>query len=124
MMGLEELRERKDILMQIDWELTPLEAVEMFDHRAGGLKSRLQVRSQNQKHYFFCVDNWQETPRVVLKERSVKKSRVIAQISAPQELLEECLRQYGGRQGLFPPSEALKNWLRQSLFAGNPGGIS
>ncbi len=54
MMGLEELRERKDILMQIDWELSPLEAVEMFDHRAGGLKSRLQVRSQNQKHYFFA----------------------------------------------------------------------
>lgn len=117
MMGLEELRERKDILAEIDWELTPLEAVEMFDHRAGGLKSRLQVRSSKEKHYFFCVDNWQEKPRLVLKERSIKESRVIAEIHPPGDLLEECILQYGGRQGLFPPSEALKTWLRQSLFS-------
>lgn len=119
MMGLEELRERKDILVHIDWELTPLEAVEMFDHRAGGLKSRLQVRSYKEKHYFFCVDNWQEKPRLVLKERSVKQSRTIAELEAPKDLLEECIFQYGGRQGLFPPSEALKLWLRKNLFCEN-----
>ncbi len=120
MMGLEELRQRKDILVQIDWELTPLEAVEMFDHRTGGLKSRLQVRSYKEKHYFFCVDNWREEPRLVLKERSIKESRVIAEVCAPKELLQECILQYGDRQGLFPPSEALKEWLRKNLFYQNP----
>ncbi len=119
MMGLEELRGRRDILAQIDWEITPLEAVEMFDHRAGGLKSRLQVRSPGQKHYFFCVDNWDESPRLLLKERSVKESITLAELPAPKDLLEECVLQYGGRKGLFPPSEALNLWLRENLFREN-----
>lgn len=119
MMGLEQLRHEKDILDQIDWELTPFEAVEMFDHRTGGLKSRLRLRSPKGKYYFFCVDNWQEEPRVVLKERSLKESRTIAEISAPKGLLRECVRQYGGRQGLFPLCEPLRLWLMECLYAGN-----
>ena len=116
MMDLESLKSRPEILSEINWEMTPLEAVEMFDHRARGMHQRLQVRNPGQRYYFFCVDNWHEAPRLVLKERSVKESRVTAQIQAPAQLLEECVQEHGGRQGLFPLTEALAGWLRKRLF--------
>ncbi len=45
MMDLAALREMPDILGLIDWDLTPQEAVEMFDHRARVMERRLRVRS-------------------------------------------------------------------------------
>ncbi|MGQ9858998.1 MAG: DVU0772 family protein [Thermodesulfobacteriota bacterium] len=115
-MDLEELRRAKGILTEIDWELTPLEAVEMFDHRARGGHSRLQVRDPAKRYYFFCVDNWGESPTLVLKERSIKHSKVIARLQAPEALLRECVEQNGGRKGLFPLTEALERWLRDALY--------
>jgi hypothetical protein len=116
MLDLAALRNRSDILDLIDWELTPQEAVEMFDHRARGMERRLQVRSVREKRYFFCVDNWQERPRLVLKERSVKEARVIAEIDAPDALLIACARAHGNRKALFPLSDELTDWLRARLY--------
>ncbi len=115
MMDLDALRGRRDLLDRIDWELTPQEAVEMFDHRTRGLERRLQVRGSGEKHYFFCVDNWRERPELILKERSIKEARVIARIDAPSELLQACVRERGDRKGLFPLSPALQEWLRKRL---------
>jgi hypothetical protein len=115
-MNLQALKQRGDILEQIDWDLTPQEAVEMFDHRARGLERRLQVRDPRHKSYFFCVDNWGARPRLVLKERSVKEARVIAEIQAPDDLLDDCVDQYGNRKGLYPLTQELKRWLRGQLY--------
>ncbi len=115
-MDLAALRERPDILGLIDWDLTPQEAVEMFDHRARGMERRLRVRSPEERHYFFCVDNWGRRPRVVLKQRSIKEAKVIAEIEAPEGLLSACVMAHGGRKGLFPLSDELKGWLRGRLY--------
>jgi len=120
-MDLAGLRNRSDILRLIDWDLTPQEAVEMFDHRARGLERRLQVRSGEEKSYFFCVDNWRGSPRLVLKERSIKEAKVIAEIEAPQDLLLACARAHGNRKALFPLSEELAEWLRGRLYERNGG---
>jgi|YNPNPStandDraft_1061719.scaffolds.fasta_scaffold20339_4 hypothetical protein len=116
MMDLEGLRQRPDILELIEWDLTPQEAVEMFDHRARGLDRRLRVRSTKEPHYFFCVDNWGERPRLVLKERSVKEAKVIAEVEAPDELLIACVRAHCSRKGLFPLSDELQAWLRERVY--------
>lgn len=116
MMDLAALLQRPDILGLIEWDLTPQEAVEMFDHRARGLERRLRVRSPEEKHYFFCVDNWGTRPRLVLKQRSIKEAKVIAEIEAPDELLNACVEAHGGRKGLFPLSDELKVWLRGRIY--------
>jgi hypothetical protein len=116
MMDLAALKGRRDILERIEWDLTPQEAVEMFDHRARGREQRLRVRNLSEKRFFFCVDNWKDTPQLVLKERSIKEAKVIAQIQAPMELLQNCVKRFGSRKGLFPLSGELGGWLRESLY--------
>jgi hypothetical protein len=116
MMGLAQLRLRPDILMGIEWELTPEEAVEAFDHRARGLERRLQIRNSSEKRLFFCVDNWHDKPRLILKERSIKQARVIAEIEAPEDLLSACVVSHGNRKGLFPLSSELAAWLQSQLY--------
>jgi hypothetical protein len=116
MMDLPSLKGQRDILERIEWDLTPQEAVEMFDHRARGREQRLRVRDLSEKRLFFCVDNWKDEPRLVLKERSIKDARVIAQIQAPMEMLQDCVKRFGSRKGLFPPSEELIGWLRERLY--------
>ena len=117
MLDLETLRRRKDILERVDWELTPQEAVEMFDHRARGQAERFRIRDPAEKRYFFCVDNWHEAPRLVLKERSIKEARVVAEIRVPEDLLSECVGKFGNRKGLFPLTGELSRWLSELLFS-------
>jgi hypothetical protein len=115
MMNLEELRKHMDILARVEWDLTPQDAIERFSLKSRSRDTRFQVRDSSEKHYYFCVDNWKEHPKLVLKERSLKESRSIAEIDAPFDLLVASVREHGGGKGVYPLSDSLRGWLGKNL---------
>ena len=115
MMDLEALRRRIEILEKIEWDLTPQEAIERFSLKSRTSDRRSKVSDPKEKHYYFCVDNWGDHPRLVLKERSLKQSRSVAQVDAPPHLVMASVRDHGGGKGVFALNEALYKWLQDRL---------
>jgi len=95
----------------IDWEMTPDLTFGTFESWGG----RERIRSNRERICYFFIDNWGKEPKLCLMERGVKHARVLAEISAPPEMVQECVRQQGTSSS-FEKSYAINSVIRQWLL--------
>lgn len=100
-----------DVSSTIDWEMTPEYTFGTFESWGG----RERVRSMNERIYYFFIDNWDDTPKLCLMERGIKHARVVAEIAAPRELVDNCLKNQG-KAALFERSFAIDSVLQEWLM--------
>ena len=84
--------------------------------------SKLWIRSLEERFYYFFIDNWQEPAKLCLMERGLKFARVVAEIRAPQEMLESCILGQGQKIGLdrsFCINKEIKQWLLDNILNAN-----
>jgi len=94
----------------IDWEITPELTFTMFESWG----SRLWIRNLDERYYYFFIDNWKKPAKLCLMERGIKFARVIAEIAAPQKMIDSCVEGQGKKIGLdksFSINAELKEWL-------------
>ena len=115
---LETLKERPDILSRVEWDLTPQEAIELYSLKSRLNDRRYQVRSPDETCLYFCVDTWEDAPRLLLKERSTRGAQNVATVDAPPELLREAVSAGGGGKGAFALTDPLRDWLKGRLEKG------
>ncbi len=99
----------------IDWEMTPEYTFGTFESWGG----RERVRSKNERIFYFFIDNWGDTPKLCLMERGIKYARVVAEILAPVEMIEQCVNRQGKVaffERSFAIDEALKKWLLANVI--------
>lgn len=95
----------------IDWEMTPDLTFGTFESWGG----RERIRNNRERICYFFIDNWGKEPKLCLMERGVKHARVLAEISAPAEMVRECVRQQGTSSS-FEKSYAINSAIRQWLL--------
>ena len=105
----------------IDWDITPALTFTIFE--SWGSKER-NIRTKSERYYYFYIDSWQEPAKVCLMERGIKHARVMAEIDAPQELIQNCIAAQGEKAGLdkcYAVDAALKQWLMDHILTGDGG---
>jgi len=95
----------------IDWEMTPDMSFGTFESWGG----RERIRNNRERICYFFIDNWGKEPKLCLMERGVKHAKVLAEISAPPEMVKECVRQQGTSSS-FEKSYAINGIIRQWLL--------
>jgi len=120
-MGLQELRQRRDIIDKIDWEMTPEKAVDMYlEWGAGWTRGNDFARSGDESYYFVIYD-WESPPQVTLLRRDSKEVEELAKIPVDKELFLRSLDEGGIKPGVgvYNPTKDLKKCLSEVL-AGPP----
>jgi hypothetical protein len=117
---LDELNGHRDIIGQIDWEMTPETAVETYlEWGTGWSRKGSYVSHPDQQSYYFVVYNWESPLQVTLVRRDAKEMEELAKIRAPEDLIQGTI-DAGGRKpgvGVYAVSEDLKGWLKGALNA-------
>lgn len=118
MWGLEELKEHREIVDQIDWEMTPEKAVETYlEWGTGWSRKDDFVRHAGQEALYFAIYAWEQPPQVTLIRRSMLEAVEIAKIHAPEELIRNAVDEAGRKPGVgvYAITEELEQWLRAAL---------
>ena len=106
----------------IDWDITPALTFTIFE--SWGSKER-NIRTKSERYYYFYIDSWQEPAKLCLMERGIKHARVMAEIDAPQEMIQRCIAAQGEKAGLdkcYAVDKDLKQWLTDNILKGDGGG--
>lgn len=105
--------------MPIDWNLSPEDAVTLYLEWGNNnwRGEHPPVRSKDDVATYFVVDNWGATPTVRLVRRNSEEAVDLVTLSLPPDLERAFLAEYGGLKGVFEPTPAIKNWLKQELYA-------
>ncbi|MBI5556698.1 MAG: DUF1566 domain-containing protein [Deltaproteobacteria bacterium] len=103
-----------DVIPAIDWQLIPAETFGIFESWGG----RERVKSAKERFYYFFIDTWEEPATLCLMERGIKFARVLARIAAPQELIDNAVKNQGKTMGLdksYAIDDTLKTWLIKNV---------
>jgi len=115
MMNLEQLKEKRDLVNRVDWQMTPEKAVEMYlEWGSGWIRGNDFVSSADDESIYFVIFDWEDQPTLAtLIKRDVEGMEELAKIEIPQELFHESWHLDGKRPGgtVHPPSQRLKEWL-------------
>ncbi len=117
-MGLQELRQRRDIVDKIDWDMTPEKAVDMYlEWGAGWTRGNDFVRSGDEESYYFVIYDWETPPQVTLLRRDSKEVEELAKIPVDKELFFMSIEEGGKKAGVgvYNPTKELKKWLSKVL---------
>lgn len=99
------------VISPIDWDMTPDSSFGTFESWGG----RERVRNNDECVYYFFVDNWGNEPKLCLMERAVKHAKVMAEITAPPEIIKHCVKSQGS-SSIFEKSYAINEQIKQWLI--------
>jgi Protein of unknown function (DUF1566) len=106
----------------IDWEMTPDLSFGTYESWGG----RERVRNNSERIYYFFVDAWGDKPKVCLMERGIKHAKILAEIDAPQDIVQRCVDEQGLAarfERSFAIDETLKQWLIDTVLDGGDNSL-
>ena len=122
MMGLEEIRRHPEISSDIDWEMTPEEAVTLYLEWGNNWShGKHLIRSKSDQSLYFVVNTWEDPPRIFLIQRNLEEAVELAMIELPETLRNTFLESVGHRKGVYPLNTEIRAWLERRLYTASGG---
>jgi len=118
--NLQELKDHREIIDQLDWDMTPEKAVETYlEWGTGWSRKDDFVRYAGQVAYYFVVYDWEKPLRVTLIRRDVEGMEEIAAIDAPRDLIQAAIDEGGKKPGVgvYAITDELAAWLENALYS-------
>ncbi|MBI5559126.1 MAG: hypothetical protein HY885_15980, partial [Deltaproteobacteria bacterium] len=115
----------REIINEIDWNMTPEKAVDMYlEWGAGWTRGNDFVSGNNQSIYFVLFD-WETPPQATLIRRNMKEAVELAKIPVPDNFFREACAEDGYRPGgtVHRLNDRLKQWLAKEI-SGPPVDLS
>jgi hypothetical protein len=119
-MQLEELRKNSGIINDIDWEMTPEDAVTRYlEWGTSWSRGRNMVRSKNDVSYYFTISTWHDPPKIHFMKINTDEALELATIEIPKKLRDRFLETAPSGKGVFPLNEEIKEWLEEQIWREN-----
>lgn len=116
MLTLNDLKKRRDLINEIDWDMTPEEAVRLYlewgNNWAGG---NYVIRSKNDVSHYFVVNTWRGKPLVFLVKRNSEIAEELAEFELPPALEMQFMKSVGNNRGVFSIEGPAREWLKKEL---------
>lgn len=117
MMNLDQIKGNNDLINEIDWEMTPEEAVRLYLEWGNNWASgNYVIRSKDDETLYFVINTWKENPIVYLVRRNSEDAREIARIRVPEDLARRYMAENGNLKGVYAIEGEVKTWLRRELL--------
>ena len=125
MLTVDELKSNRPLLNEIDWEMTPEKAVEMYlEWGSGWTRGNDFVASDSDESLYFVIFDW-ETPQATLIKRTVEGAEELAKVPVPKALFDAAWHEDGKVPGgsVHRINQQLKEYLAKTL-SGPPVDLS
>jgi hypothetical protein len=116
MMGLEGIRKDHELINEIDWDMTPEEAVTLYLEWGNNWTHGKMVKSKNDVSHYFVVNTWDEPPKIYLIKRNSEEAVELAIIDMPEKLREDFLESVAHNKGVYAINEEVRAWLEKELY--------
>jgi len=116
MIGMNELKQRKDMIESIDWDMTPEEAVTLYLEWGNNWAHGRVIRSKADFSNYFVVYSWDERPVIYLVRRNSEGAEDLAELQMPPDIEAWFLESVGHNKGVYAVEGEVREWLENELF--------
>ncbi len=117
-MQLEDIKANDDLLNEIDWDMTPEEAVRLYLEWGNNWANskRYVIRSSDDETYYFVVYAWDEEPYILFIRRNSADAEELAKIEIPKDLQIDFQESIGDNRGVYAVEGKVREWLQSRLY--------
>jgi len=116
MMKLDDIKKDTKLINEIDWDMTPEEAVRLYLEWGNNWASgNYVIRSKSDVSHYFVINNWGDKPQIYLLRRNSESVEEMAQFDLPETLLNHFYDTVGKHKGVYAIEGQIKDWLKQEL---------
>jgi hypothetical protein len=117
MFGINELRKNMNLVNNINWDMTPEEAVRLYlEWGNNWTRGNYVIRGKDDVSYYFVVNTWEEKPVIYLVRRNSESAEELAEIELPVGLEERFLDSIGHNKGVYSIEGEVRDWLKKELL--------
>ncbi|MBA4369745.1 MAG: hypothetical protein C0403_19130 [Desulfobacterium sp.] len=116
MLHLEQVKNNRNLVNQIDWDMTPEEAVRLYlEWGNNWARGNYVIRSKEDVSHYFVVDTWGKAPKIFLIRRNSDEAKELAEIDMPEDLKQQFLDSIGHLRGVYAIEGEIKTWLKKQF---------
>jgi len=102
MLTLAELKKDRDLIDEINWDMTPEEAVRLYLEWGNNWASgNYVIRSKDDVSHYFVVNTWKEDPVIYFIRRNSDEAVELAKINMPKDVKKRFLNSQGRHKGVW-----------------------
>ena len=121
MLSLEQIKQDKTLANDIDWDMTPEEAVTLYLEWGNNWSHGKMVKSRDDVSHYFVVNTWDSPPMIYLVRRNSDEAVDLALISIPDDLREDLSNELASRRGVYGITPEIRKWLQLELLGKESG---
>jgi len=116
-MELNEIKQDRNLINSIDWEMTPEEAVRLYlEWGNNWARGNYVIRSKDDVSHYFVINTWGEEPIIYLIRRNSEEAVELATIPMPEKLKKHFLDSIGHNRGVYSIEGEVREWLQKELY--------
>ena len=118
MFTLKQLKADRQLVNQIDWDMSQEKAIEMYlEWGTGWVRGNDFVSYHGQESVYFVLYDWERPCQATLIRRTTAGAEEIAQVPVPEDLFLGALKESGHQPGVGVHSlnRELKEWLCRAI---------
>ncbi len=115
MKRLEDIKNDLSIINEIDWTMTPEEAVLLYLEWGNNWAHGRVVRSKSDVSHYFVVNTWGREPVVYLIKRNSEEALELAEFGLPDNIRSGFLDSIGHTKGVHAVEGKVREWLQGEL---------
>ena len=115
MNALADIKNDYELVNNIDWEMTPEEAVTLYLEWGNNWSHGKMIRSKEDVSHYFMVSTWEDAPRIYLIRRNSEEAVELASFPIPPGLAESFLESVGHHKGIYGLNREVREWLEKEL---------
>lgn len=117
MKSIKEIVKDKSIARLIEWDLHPFDAVTRYlEWGTNWSRGLSHAKSCNEMSAYFKINATKRPARLMLVKQSHHDYEVVAEIEAPQDLIDRSVEFYGCHNAACGITEDLKSWLKAQAY--------
>jgi hypothetical protein len=111
--NIREVLKDKEIAKLVDWDLHPFDAVTRYLEWGTNWSRGLDhAKSCNEESVYFKINAIKKPARLVIVRQSHKDYEIIAEVEAPQNLVDDSVDFFACKNAACGITEELKSWLK------------
>ncbi len=111
--SIRELVKDRHVASLIEWDLHPFDAVARYLEWGNNWSRGLDhAKSCNEESVYFKINAMEKPAKLLMVRQSHKDYEIIAEVQAPQELIDDSVNQFACKNAACGISEELKSWLK------------